>query len=209
MLAMALPQIASSISPEEYLRLERAAEFKSEYFAGEIFSMAGATAVHCLITANVIGELRNLLKGKKCRVYDSNLRVLVPATGLYTYPDAVVVCGPLEYAEADVQRETITNPTLLVEVLSDSTEAYNRGRKFEHFRSIASCSEYVLISQSAPLVEVYLRQADGKWELTPVTGLDASVALRSIGGELRLAEVYDGVEFPPVPPLHVERAAGA
>ncbi len=118
---MAGPQEKPFITPEEYLRLERAAEYKSEYYAGEIFSMAGGSSRHSVIIMSVGGELRNLLKGHRCVPYDSNLRILVPSTGLYTYPDASVICGPLELVDA--YGETVANPALIVEVLSDSSEA--------------------------------------------------------------------------------------
>ena len=196
---MAIPQKKPYISPEEYLRLERAAEYKSEYYAGEIFAMAGGKAAHSLITANVIGELRPPLKGKGCVPYDSNLRIMTPATGLYTYPDVSVICGPLEFApDTD---DTIVNPTLLVEVLSDSTEGYDRGKKFEHYRSIPSFQEYVLISQAAPSGEVFSKQPDGNWMLTHVKGLEAKARLQSLGIELSLAEIYYEVQFPEQPPL--------
>ncbi len=201
MSAMGLPQTVPFITPEEYLRLERAAEYKSEYFAGEIFAMAGGTTPHSWIATNVAGELRERLKGNKCTPFNSDLRVLSPATGLYTYPDVSVFCMPLEYAIADDKQETVTNPTLLVEVLSDSTEAYDRGTKFAHYRSIPSFAEYVLVSQKEPIVEVFFKTPEGRWELTPVAGLDGSVPLRSLGIELPLAEVYRGVTFPAAGPL--------
>lgn len=196
---MAIPQKKPYISTEEYLRLERAAEYKSEYYAGEIFAMAGGKAIHSLISANVGRELGNKLKGKGCVPFDSNLRIMTPATGLYTYPDVSVICGPLEYApDTD---DTIVNPTLLVEVLSDSTEGYDRGKKFEHYRSIPTFQEYVLISQTAASVEVFSRQPDGNWMLTHVKGLDAKARLQSFDIELSLAEIYYEVQFPEQPPL--------
>lgn len=112
---MAIPQKKPYITPEEYLRLERAAEYKSEYFAGEIFATAGGKASHSLISANVIGELRHSMKGKGCVPYDSNLRIMIPTTGLYTYPDVSVICGPPEFTQGT--DDTVVNPTLLVEVL--------------------------------------------------------------------------------------------
>ena len=191
---MALPQKKPFVTPEEYLRLERVADYKSEYYAGEIFSMAGGSPAHSLITNNVGGELRNLLKGNRCATYDSNLRIAVAATGLYTYPDASVICGPLELVPG--HDDMITNPTLIVEVLSDSTEAYDRGKKFAHYRTLPSFAEYVLVSQKEPLIEVFFRQGDGTWQLTPVRGRGAVVRLQSLGVDLRLAEVYERVEFP-------------
>jgi len=196
---MAVPQKKPFVTPEEYLRLERAADYKSEYYAGEIFSMAGGSATHSVIIASVIRELGNLLKGNRCVPYDSNLRIAVSATGLYTYPDASVICGPLELVPG--HDDMITNPTLIVEVLSDSTEAYDRGKKFAHYRTLPSFAEYVLVSQKEPLVEVFFRQGDGTWQLTPVRGREAVVRLQSLGVDLRLAEVYERVEFPEIAPL--------
>ena len=196
---MSVPQEKPFITPEEYLRLEREAPYKSEYYAGEIFSMAGGSPAHSLITMRVGGELCSLLKGHRCTPYDSNLRIYFPNTGLYSYPDASVICGPLELADA--HGDMVTNPTLIVEVLSDSTEAYDRGRKFAHYRTLPSFQEYVLVSQKEPLVEVFFRMADGTWQLTPARGRDGTVRLQSLGVELRLAEVYDRVEFPETVPL--------
>jgi Uma2 family endonuclease len=131
------------ISPEQYLAIERKAERKSEYFNGEMFAMAGASESHVLIVTNVVAELREQLRGRPYTVYSTDLRVKVSPTGLYTYPDVVVVCGQPQFA--DDQRDTLLNPTLIVEVLSESTQDYDRGEKFEHYRSIASFHEYVLI----------------------------------------------------------------
>lgn len=196
---MAVPQKKPFVTPEEYLRLEREAPYRSEYYGGEIFAMAGGSPTHSLLTMNIGGELRSRLKGNRCAPYDSNLRIFVPADGLYTYPDASVICGPLELVPgAD---DMITNPTLIVEVLSDSTEAYDRGKKFAHYRALPSFAEYVLVSQKEPLVEVFFRMADGTWQLTPTRGREAIVRLQSLGIELPLAEVYDRVEFPEIVPL--------
>ncbi len=196
---MAIPQKKPFITVDDYLLLERAAEDKSEYYAGEIFAMAGASPPHCLIVANVIRELGNALKGHRCAPYGSNLRIEIPATGLYTYPDASVVCGPPELSPKG--NDMVTNPTLLVEVLSESTEAYDRGGKFAHYRTLPSLREYVLVSQNEALVEVFFRRDDGIWQLAPVSGLDASVDMQSLGITLRLAEVYERVDFPETPPL--------
>ena len=194
---MALPQPVKFITPEEYLRIERAAEFKSEYFAGEMFAMAGGSPLHSFLKANIVRELGNQMKGRPCKVYDSDLRVLISATGLFVYPDATVVCGPLETHE----RDTATNPTLLVEVLSDSTEVYDRTTKFDHYRKIPSLREVLLVSQHQPIVERFSRGDDGSWNLTDARGLGATIELPSIGVSLPLAEVYDKVEFPEHPPV--------
>jgi Uma2 family endonuclease len=180
------------MTPEEYLEAERSAETKSEYFAGEVFAMAGAGEAHNLVVANVVGELRQRLKQRPCRVYPSDLRVLVSETGLYTYPDVVVVCGEPRFL--DEKRDTLLNPTLLVEVLSDATEAYDRGKKFEHYRRIDSLQEYVLVSPTAPRVERFLRQEGGTWLFSEASEIAATAELSSIGCALPLAEVYEKIE---------------
>lgn len=191
---MGLAQKIAPLTEEEYLRIERAAEFKSEYYAGEMFAMSGGSVAQSLINSNVNREIGNRLKGKSCVTYDSNLRIKVPATHLYTYPDVIVICGQPQFG-AD-ESDTVTNPTLLVEVLSDSTEAYDRGKKFEHYRTIPSFQEYVLVSQKSALVEVFLRQPDETWILTVYRGLEATARLESIEVELPLEEIYYRVEFP-------------
>ncbi len=181
------------LSPEDYLALERCAEFKSEYFDGEIFAMAGASEPHNLIVANTLSEIRQQLKKRPCRAYANDMRVKVSPTGLFTYPDVVVVCGQAQFD--DSQLDTLLNPILIVEVL-DSTEAYDRGRKFEHYRKLESLMEYVLIAQHRPHVESYRRQPDQRWVLTESDGLESSLRLDAIDCELALAEIYDKVELP-------------
>ena len=192
---MGLPKPSKFLTPEEYLRIERTAEFKSEYFAGEMFAMASGSPTHSLLKTNVTTALSLRMRGRPCNVYDSDLRVLVSATGLFVYPDATVVCGPLETHDGD----TATNPTLLVEVLSDSTENYDRTTKFDHYRKIPSLKEVLFVSQQQPIVERFSRADDGGWILTDARGLDAVIELTSIGVSLPLAEIYDKVEFQPDP----------
>jgi Uma2 family endonuclease len=180
-------------TPEQYLELERQAEYKSEYYAGEIFAMAGGSPEHSLIAANVIAGLHPQLLGKPCRVYNSDLRVRTTEE-LYTYPDVTIVCGEPQFAVEDP--ETLVNPTLIVEVLSRTTEAWDRGGKFEQYRQRESLQEYVLVAQDRPHVERFARQADGQWLLSEVNGLDAVMALPAIGCELALAGVYYQVTFP-------------
>jgi Uma2 family endonuclease len=188
------------LSPQEYLAQERLAEFRSEYYRGETFAMAGGSPRHSLIKSNTNRELSIGLKGRPCTVYDSDLRILVSPTGLYTYPDASVICGELEFD--DQLRDTAVNPTLLAEVRSPSTEGYDRGKKFEHYQQITSLREYLLISQDSPTLERHLRNADGSWAKTVVTGLEKSLYLPSIGVTLMVAEIYDKVNFTaaPAPP---------
>jgi Uma2 family endonuclease len=197
---MALPKPTPRYTPEEYLRLERDATERHQYFQGEIFAMAGGTPEHSLIISNVNGELRSRLKGSPCRVYDSNLRVRIPKTSLYTYPDVTVVCGPLQFDPLDSRRETALNPTLIVEVLSPTTEVYDRVGKFESYQSIESFREYVLVSQGVPRMEAFLRRPDGAWLYTPAAGLESEIRLHSLEITLPLAEVYAGITFPPPSP---------
>jgi Uma2 family endonuclease len=182
-------------TPEEYLALERQAEYRSEYFNGEIFAMAGASREHNLIIANVVASLHGQLKGKPCEVYPSDMRVKVTATGLYTYPDVVVMCG--EPQLEDQYGDTLLNPTLLVEVLSPSTEAYDRGEKSAHYRRLESVKEYVLITQDRYRVERYARQPDGQWLLLEVSDPDQTLHLGSIGCDLALVDIYDRVLLTP------------
>ena len=180
------------LTPEEYLTVEREAEYKSEYYDGEVFAMAGASARHVLIVTNVVRELGTQLKRRPCTVYSSDLRVRVSETGLYTYPDVAVVCGVPQWA--DDQRDTLLNPTLIVEVLSDSTKDYDRGGKFEHYRTLESLSEYVLIAQDKIHVEHFARQPDNRWILSETNRVEDTIHLSSIGCNLELAEIYDKVE---------------
>jgi Uma2 family endonuclease len=180
-------------TPAEYLALERQAEQKSEYFDGFIIAMAGASEEHILIVTNVVGELRSRLKGRPCRIYANDLRLKVTPTGLYTYPDVVVVRGERRFDDA--QRDTLLNPTLIVEVLSDSTEAYDRGDKFAHYLRLESLQEYVMIAQDQPRVERYARQG-GDWRFTVIADPDGMLRLASLDCELPLREIYDQIEFP-------------
>ena len=180
-------------TPKEYLALERQAQCKSEYYAGDIFAMAGASRWRNLIVANVVGERRSQLKGRPCATYPSDMRVKISPTGLYTYPDVTVVCGEAEFE--DSQQDTLLNPTLIVEVLSESTEAYDRGGKFAHYRKLASLAEYVLIAQTKPHIEHYVRQPDNRWLLSEADTLRDAIHLPSIDCHLALAEVYDKVDI--------------
>ena len=175
-------------TPEEYLALERQAEFKSEYFAGEVFAMAGASQRHNLIAANVIRLLGNQLLEHNCNVYPSDMRVKIPQVKKYTYPDVVVVCGEEQFEDED--KDTLLNPSLIVEILSESTEAYDRGKKFEHYQSLESLQEYVLIAQDSYRIERYVRQDDRTWTYTEFHSRDDVVTLPTIGCTLSLKDVY-------------------
>ncbi len=181
------------LTPEEYLAIERKAEYKSEYFNGEMFAMAGASERHVLIVTNLVAELRGQLRRRPCTVYSTDLRVRVSSTGLYTYPDVVVVCGQPQFA--DDQKDTLLNPTLIIEVLSDSTKDYDRGGKFQHYRALASLTEYVLVAQDKCHVEHYVRQPENRWLLSETNELKDTIHLSSIECNLALVEVYDKVDL--------------
>jgi Uma2 family endonuclease len=177
------------LTPDEYLAQERKAEFKSEYLDGVVYALAGASTRHNLITANIIITLGGQLKGRPCRVYPSDLKVRVPNSNRFFYPDVSVVCGDDKFA--DDQRDVILNPTLLVEVSSETTTAFDHGKKFLSYQQITSLQEYLLVSQDEFLVEGYARQGNETWLYTKTTGLEGSLTLSSIECSLALADVYD------------------
>ena len=191
------------MTPAEYLARERTADFKSGFYRGEMFAMAGASRNHNLIMMNVGAALHQRLADKPCEVYGSDLRVLVDRTGLYTYPDVVVTCGEPQFEDEHV--DTLLNPRVLVEVLSKSTEAYDRGTKSSHYRMIPSLQEYLLIAQHEPRVEVYQRHEAGTWLLSEARSLEESVHLPSLDLTLALADVYSKIEFQPETELEEPR----
>ncbi len=182
-----------NLSPQQYLAQERLAAFKSQYFQGEVYAMAGATREHNLIVGNIVREVGNALKDRPCEVYPSDMRVKINPTGLYTYPDATVTCGKPEFE--DEYFDTLINPTMIFEVLSDSTESYDRGGKFRQYREIESLKEYVIVAQDRPSVESYLRQSDGRWLLREEQSIESSIRFESIGATVPLAEIYRNVRF--------------
>jgi Uma2 family endonuclease len=190
------PQPRRRYTVDEYLHMEQDAAEKHEYRDGEIIAMAGGSANHSLIIANVCGELRNRLKGSPCRAYESNLRVRITRKTLYSYPDTTVICGPTKIDPDDSTGETVLNPKLIVEVLSPSTEGFDRGEKFGRYILLDTLEEYVLVSQDKPRVEAFYRQGDGTWLFTYFDGREAVATLRSLRVELPLTEVYAGVELP-------------
>ena len=187
MLAQPIPYM----SEEEYLEFERNSEIKHEYFDGEIFAMSGASEAHNLIVANVIITLGNQLKKKPCRLYPSDMRLKIERTKLYTYPDVMVVCGDRKFG--DKEKDMLLNPDVIIEVLSDSTENYDRGKKFEHYRRIASLKEYVLISQNIPKIERFLKTDHRRWILDETDDEHPEIILESVGCSLNHNEVYDKV----------------
>jgi Uma2 family endonuclease len=179
-------------TPEEYLALERLAEFKSEYIDGRIVAMTGATKPHITIAGNLYMGLRGRFRGGSCEVYMSDMRVRIGGGNRYTYPDVVAVCGE---RFADGVMDTLTNPALIVEVLSPSTEAYDRGDKFLSYRTIESLHEYVLVAQDRVLVDRFVRYGEF-WKLSTFSDIDATLDLTSVGCTIPLREIYENVEFP-------------
>jgi Uma2 family endonuclease len=183
-------QPITRMTAEEYLAAERAAEFRSEYYDGCVYAMAGTSFPHSLITTNLSGELRQALR-RRCFVMSIDARVRVSPEKVFTYPDVVVVCGEPKFA--DDQKDTLLNPTLIIEVLSPSTEAHDRGFKFARYRELESLREYVLVSQTEPRVEKFTRQAGGQWVLSDYVGLEAVCRFESVGCEVALADIYENV----------------
>jgi Uma2 family endonuclease len=181
------------VTPGEYLTLERSAEYKSEYFAGQIFALVGASRRHNLIALNIGSELRAQLKGRDCEVYVSDMRVRIPSSRLYTYPDVVAVSSKTQFEDAEV--DTLLNPVLICEVLSQTTAAYDRFGKFSYYRTIESLTEYLLVAQDEYRVEQYTKQADGRWLLADIRGLENRIELASVECTLALSEVYDRVSL--------------
>ncbi len=188
------------LTAAEYLEIERAAEFKSEFYDGEMYplgggpeAMAGGARKHSEIATNFASALNQRFKGRPGRVFNSDLRVNVADNGLYTYPDLSALCGKPEMQGVD--DDTLLNPQLIVEVLSPSTEAYDRGDKFRLYRAIPSLMEYILVSQDRAFVMQHLREPGGTWRLAFVEGLGSTLALSSVGADIPLAEIYDKVEF--------------
>jgi len=204
----ALPDPVPKLTPEEYLEAERLAEHKSEYLNGEVYDFAGTSEAHADISANCLASIHTQFRGRDCKVYSSDLRVKVNASGPYVYPDVVAVCG--ERLFEDDQLDTLLNPTVVIEVLSDSTEAHDRGWKWQHYQKLPSLREYVLIAQDQVRVEHYIRQEGGMWLLWTGEEIGDSLRLGSIGCEVPFADLYDKVEFPqPDMPAEEQEEGGA
>ncbi len=179
-------------TPEEYMELEEQALEKCEYIDGFIYAMSGSTPKHALITANVIGNLVPGLKKGSCHVYSGDLKIASDMRGHFTYPDAVVVCGKPRFH--DKFQNVLLNPTVIIEVLSPSTEAYDRGDKFKRYRRIGSLTDYLLIAQDQPLVEHFSKQTDG-WVMQDADKLSGKIKLKTLKMTLALTDLYDGIEF--------------
>jgi Uma2 family endonuclease len=190
------------LTPEEYLAIERKSPFKHEYLNGETYAMGGAKRAHNLIGVNAGAELRQQLRSKPCELYQNDMRVRTTA-GLYAYPDLTVVCGEPQFADGEF--DTLLNPSLVIEILSPSTEAYDRSEKFKQYRAIDSLQEYLMIASTRVMADLYLRQPSG-WLLRVADTLESQIALESCGCTLKLADVYEKVQFgktdPFMRPLH-------
>ncbi len=183
-----------SVSEEQYLELERAAPEKHEYFNGEIFDMAGMSEEHANIASNINASLHFQLKKRPCKSYQSDLRVYIPRTGLYTYPDVSVVCEKPELLP-DAYLDTLTNPVLIIEVLSPSTADYDKGAKFDHYRTIETLQEYIPVWQDKKRVARYTKRNDGSWVLNDFIGEEAEIILTSIDCRLTTEDIYEKVDF--------------
>lgn len=188
----ALPQ-RTAISFEDYLVMERVSPVKHEFYNGQISQMAGGSSEHAIISSNINISLGSQLKNRQCITYTSDMRVHVPATGLFTYPDVSVACGKLAMLE-DSYLDTLLNPTLIVELLSPSTQAYDKGDKFDHYRSIESFREYLLVWQDKRRVARYTKSDDNSWVLTDFIGDEARIELVSIDCELLVSDVYNKID---------------
>jgi len=179
------------LTPAQYLEIERAAETRSEYYKGRMYAMSGASYRHVMIISSLSRHLQNALEGGPCSVGTNDLRIRVSPDGLYTYPDVVVICGDPRFA--DNSADTVLNPTLIVEVLSPSTEAYDRGFKFAQYRTLESLQEYALVSQSEPRVEIFRRQPSGDWLLSESAGMEAACRFDSVSCRVAVKDIYDKV----------------
>lgn len=177
----------------EYLQLERNASERHEFAFGEIFAMGGASARHVEIVSNLVRELGNRLRDRTCKVYATDLRLCVNAEGRYTYPDVLIVCGKPRFL--DDQFDTLLNPDVIIEVMSNSTRNYDRGDKFQQYREIPSFHEYLLVDQSCVYIEKHTKGDDGDWKLTEIKSLEAEIHLDSINIVLPVSEIYLKVDF--------------
>lgn len=175
-------------SKEEYLKMESTAEYKSEYYQGEIFAMSGGTMKHSVICVNLNRAIWEAIRDKNCTAFESNMKLDVVRMDVYVYPDMMVVCGPVELSE--YTPDAITNPVLIIEVLSSSTESFDRGKKFEYYRTVASLKEYVLVSQDRPRIESYFKQNENIWQYTVVEGMDKMMVFQSLNYEVPVKEIY-------------------
>ena len=186
-------QLNTFVSPEEYLEIERKSETRSEYYDGVVYAMTGARINHIRIVTNLAVELATQLRGRRCDVLTNEMKVRLQGSRKFFYPDVTVLCGEPQFH--DERRDIILNPLFVIEVLSESTEAFDRGAKFQAYQTLDSLKEYVLVAQDKPIVEQYVRQPDGKWTYTAVAGLESSLAQPSVECTLNLSAVYDKVDL--------------
>lgn len=183
---------ARTVSPDEYLAFDRASDTKHEYLDGRVFAMTGASLRHNRLVVRLVRLLGAATDGGPCEVLASDMRLHVVASGLYTYPDVTIVCGEPELEDA--QLDTLLNPAVLIEVLSPTTERYDRGLKAEHYRTVESLREYLLVSQDRVHIEHYRRTGARQWTLTEAIGREDGITIDAIGGTLRLGDVYEGID---------------
>jgi Uma2 family endonuclease len=188
-------QPKSFLTPEQYLEIERKAPHKSEYLNGEIFAMSGGSEEHNTLAVNLTVLLHPQVRKRGCKLFANDMRVRVTPAGLYAYPDIIVVCDKPQFIDASV--DTLLNPTFLAEVLSPSTEAYDRGRKFEYYQMLESLRQYLLVAQDRMHADLLTRQPDGGWLLTGASKPEDTLDLQSIGGKVTLADLYEDVALPP------------
>lgn len=187
--------LKTKLTLAEYLVRENAADFKSDFYRGEVFAMAGANRHHNAINENLSIKIGGKLEGSRCRTYSRDYRVVIDRSGLVTYPDLLIVCG--EPIPSPQDPHSVTNPTVIIEVLSKTTETYDRGLKFKHFQLLASLQEYVLVSQTEPRIERFTRQADNTWILTNFEGVEQMFSLTAVPVELPMKDIYRDVTFDP------------
>jgi len=196
-----MTQTASNGHPiltrEAYLEMEDQSEFKSEFYGGQIFAMTGGSPKHSQICVNVIRRVAEAIDHRDCRCFESNMKLEITHPRAFVYPDVMVVCGDVELARGTT--DAVVNPVLIVEVLSPSTESFDRGKKFEYYRRVPSLREYVLVSQETPRVESYYKEDQSHWTYTVTKGLDQSIPIRTLDRELALGDLYlkvDGIIIP-------------
>ncbi|MEE4358577.1 MAG: Uma2 family endonuclease [Desulfococcaceae bacterium] len=177
----------------EYLEMEAAANCKSEYYSGEIFAMSGGSPRHSIICLNLNWSIREATRNKNCTGFESSMKVEIAPADAYVYPDLSVVCGEIELAENTT--DAITNPVLIIEILSPGTESFDRGMKFEYYRMLASLKEYVMVSQDQPKVETYFRQDENIWQYRVISGSDQTVLLQSLEYEIVVKDIYHKLLF--------------
>jgi Uma2 family endonuclease len=180
-------------SPRQYLEMERAAAYKSQYYDGEIFAMAGSSPAHVRINSNFMIESGIIFKSGPCYPLNSDLKVRIPDSTLYTYPDLTILCEPMQFE--DEHEDVLLNPKIIVEILSPTTERFDRGKKFERYQRIPSLLEYILVSQDAPHIDRFHRIPDGLWQLKSFHGLEAMFEFATIPGAISMADIFNGVEF--------------